>query len=110
MRALNIPILLHEREGCRLVGKGGDRPSALAMMPADIKFIDREITAKNVLCSYDAFIGMALQKELPAEEVPLRIGIQSRDFRGREAHSEHLGAVRLGCECHGQSRKVYSRC
>src|SRR5438309_1357528 len=107
MRTLNVAIVLHQRKGHRVIGKRCDRASTLAMMPADIKFVERERARQNILGSYNSFISVAFQKELPAQEISLWISVQPCHFRSRKAHREHFNTIRLRRKANGQSRKVH---
>jgi hypothetical protein len=101
MRALDVPILLHQRERHRLIGDGGDWAPTLAVVPSDIEFIDGQIAGEYVPSGYDTLVGVTLQEELAAEEVALGISSQSRNLWCGEAHRQHFGAVGLGGEGHG---------
>src|SRR5437870_6700741 len=47
--ALDVAIVLHERECCQGVGRPDDGSSALTMMPPHIEFIEHDAPLENVL-------------------------------------------------------------
>src|SRR5207249_11899355 len=90
-------IMLHQREDRRSVRFIRDRTAALPVVPAHVELV-HEHAIGDVLRRHNAFVRVALQKELPAMEVPMVVDFETHDFWRGVAHRDDARAVRAGRE------------